>query len=71
MGFDEQFLARIQAYTVGYDREVPIVRGLSTALGAQMTLYNKPDFLIPVYGRHPAGVILFVRIRPAGNAHPH
>jgi len=71
VGFDEQFLARIQAYTVGYDREVPIVRGLSTALGAQMTLYGKPDFLTPVYGRHPAGVILFVRIRPTGNAHSH
>jgi hypothetical protein len=71
VGFDEQFLARIQAYTVGYDREVPIVRGLSTALGAQMTLYNKPGFLTPAYGRHPAGVILFVRIRPTGNAHSH
>jgi hypothetical protein len=71
VGFDEQFLARIQAYTVGYDREVPIIRGLSTALGAQMTLYSKPDFLTPVYGRHPAGVILFVRIRPTGSAHSH
>jgi hypothetical protein len=71
VGFDERFLARIQAYTVGYDREVPLVRGLSTALGAQMTFYGKPDFLTPVYGRHPAGVILFVRIRPTGNAHSH
>jgi hypothetical protein len=70
-GFDEQFLARIQAYTVGYDREVPLVRGLSTALGAQLTLYGKPDFLTPIYGRHPAGVILFVRIRPTGSAHSH
>ena len=70
-GFDEQFLARIQAYTLGYDREVPFIRGLSTALGAQVTLYGKPDFLTPIYGEHPAGVILFVRIRPTGNAHSH
>jgi hypothetical protein len=70
-GFDEQFLARIQAYTIGYDREVPLVRGLSTALGAQVMLYGKPDFLTPIYGQHPAGVIVFVRIRPTGNAHSH
>ena len=70
-GFDEQFLARIQAYSAGYDREIPLVRGLSTALGGQVTFYGKPDFLAPIYGRHPAGVILFVRIRPTGNAHTH
>jgi hypothetical protein len=70
-GFDEQFLARIQAYTAGYDREIPMVRGLSTALGAQVTFYGKPDFLTPIYGRHPAGVIVFVRIRPTGNMHSH
>jgi hypothetical protein len=70
-GFDEQFLARIQAYTVGYDREVPLVRGLSTALGGQVTFYGKPDSLTPIYGRHPAGVIVFVRIRPSGNTHTH
>lgn len=70
-GFDEQFLARIQAYTVGYDHEVPLVRGLSTALGGQVTFYGKPDFLTPIYGRHPAGVIVFVRIRPTGNTHTH
>ncbi len=70
-GFDEQFLARIQAYTVGYDREIPLVRGLSTALGGQVMFYGKPDFLTPIYGRHPAGVILFVRIRPTGNTHTH
>jgi len=70
-GFDEQFLARIQAYTVGYDREIPLVRGLSTALGGQVTFYGKPDFLTPIYGRHPVGVILFVRIRPTGNTHTH
>lgn len=70
-GFAEQFLARIQAYTMGYDRDIPLVRGLSTAMGGQVTFYGKPDFLTPIYGRHPAGVILFVRIRPIGNTHTH
>lgn len=64
-GFDERFLARIQAYTAGYDRDFPMVPGLSTALGAQVTFYGKPDFLTPIYGQHPMGVILFIRVRPA------
>jgi len=70
-GFDEQFLARIQAYTAGYDHDFPLVPGLSTALGAQVTFYGKPDFLTPIYGQHPVGVILFLRVRPTGNAHSH
>jgi hypothetical protein len=70
-GFDEEFLARIQAYTAGYDHDFRLIPGLATALGAQVTLYGKPAFLNPIYGEHPAGVILFVRIRPIGNAHNH
>jgi hypothetical protein len=70
-GFEENFLARIQAYTAGYDRDFPLIPGLSTALGAQVTLYGKPDFLTPIYGQHPVGVILFLRVRPTGSAHSH
>jgi hypothetical protein len=70
-GFDEQFLARIQAYTAGYDHDFPLIPGLSTALGAQVTFYGKPDFLTPIYRQHPVGVILFLRVRPRGNAHSH
>jgi hypothetical protein len=70
-GFEETFLARIQAYTIGYDREFPLIPGLSTALGGQVTFYDKPDFLTPLYGRHPAGAILFIRVRPTGSAHSH
>jgi hypothetical protein len=70
-GFDEQFLARVQAYTAGYDRDFPMIPGLSTALGVQATFYGKPDFLTPIYGQHPVGVILFIRVRPRGNAHSH
>jgi hypothetical protein len=70
-GFDERFLARIQAYTMGYDHDFPLVPGLATALGAQVTFYSKPDFLTPIYGQHPAGAILFIRVRPTGNAHSH
>ncbi len=69
--FDERFLARIQAYTAGYDHDFPVIPGLSTALGAQVTFYGKPEFLTPIYGQHPAGVILFLRVRPTGSTHSH
>src|SRR5258708_2924732 len=61
-GFQETFLARIQAYTAGYDREINVIPRLSTAVGWQVMFYGKPAFLTPIYGQHPAGVILFVRI---------
>jgi hypothetical protein len=70
-GFDEQFLARIQAYTVGYDHDFPLLPGLSTALGGQVSFYGKPDFLTSIYGEHPVGAILFIRVRPKGDAHAH
>ncbi len=63
----DQFLARVQAYTVGYDRELPLVPQLSTALGGQLTLYQKPGFLTPFYGDHPLAFLLFVRVRPGGH----
>ncbi|HSM85484.1 MAG TPA: hypothetical protein VLT16_05010, partial [Candidatus Limnocylindrales bacterium] len=38
-GFEERFLARVQAYTVGYDHDFHFIPGLSTALGGQVTFY--------------------------------
>ncbi|HEY6271486.1 MAG TPA: hypothetical protein VIX19_05760 [Terriglobales bacterium] len=68
-GFQERFLARIQAYTVGYDHDFHFLPGLATALGAEVTFYGKPAFLDPIYGQHPLGAILFVRLRPTGSTH--
>jgi hypothetical protein len=70
-GFQERFLARVQAYTAGYDHDFHWIPGLATALGGEVTLYGKPEFLTPIYGRRPAGVIVFLRIRPTGNAPSH
>jgi hypothetical protein len=70
-GFDEHFLARIQAYTLGYDHDFHFIPGVATALGGQVTFYDAPDFLRPVYGSHPRGALLFVRVRPTGNMHQH
>ena len=63
----DQLLARVQAYTAGYDRELPLVPQLSTALGGQLTFYQKPGFLTPLYGDHPMGFLLFLRVRPGGH----
>jgi hypothetical protein len=71
MDFQERFLARVQAYTFGYDHEFNLVPGLSTALGGQLTFYHAPSFLTPIYGDHPRGAVLFVRVRPVGNMHQH
>jgi len=63
-GFQEHFLARIQAYTAGYDREFDLIPHLATALGGQVTFYGTPASLDPMYGSHPKGVALFLRLRP-------
>jgi hypothetical protein len=67
-GFEEHFLARIQAYSFGYDREFPFIPHVSSALGAQLTLYGKPASLDALYGDHPLGVLVFVRFRPTATA---
>jgi hypothetical protein len=64
-GFQEHFLARVQAYTAGYDREFRAIPHLAMALGGQVTLYGTPTLLKPVYGSHPAGVALFLRLHSA------
>lgn len=67
--FQEQSLARVQAYTFGYARDLPLVPHAATALGAQLTLYSAPAFLDPLYGSHPVGVAVFFRIRPQPAQH--
>lgn len=62
-GFQERPIGQVQAYTVGYDREFDFVPHLASAIGGQLTIYSVPDSLKPIYGAHPAGVALFVRVR--------
>ena len=70
-GFTENIVGRVQAYTAGYDREFKIIPQLSTAFGGQLTWYGVPDSLKPTCGAHPAGVAMFLRVRPVANAHHH
>jgi hypothetical protein len=68
-GFQEHFLARVQAYTMGFDRDIHLIPQFETALGAQFTLYRAPAALEPIYGAHPRGVVLLLRLRPARESH--
>jgi hypothetical protein len=63
-GFREEPIGRVQAYTFGYDRDIQLVPHLASAIGAQATTYGVPDTLRAIYGRHPAGVAIFLRLRP-------
>jgi hypothetical protein len=69
---EEAPIGRVQAYTVGYERDLPIGPGwLSVGLGAQATLYSVPASFKPVYGNHPTAVAVFMRFRPKGNMQEH
>jgi hypothetical protein len=61
--FVERYFTRVQAYTVGYDREVARPRYISVAIGGQVTLYGVPPVLETLYGPHPFGVVAFLRVR--------
>jgi hypothetical protein len=63
-GFQERRVGRVQAYTFGYDRDFDVIPRLASAIGGQFTTYGVPPALAPVYGSHPVGVALFVRLRP-------
>jgi hypothetical protein len=62
---DEQRLARVQAYTAGYERDLPLNKFFHTGVGGQFTLFHAPPLLAPIYNANPIGVQLFFRIRLA------
>jgi hypothetical protein len=61
--FVEYYFTRVQAYTAGYDREIGHIPHLSTALGGQFMWYGVPAVLKPIYGDHPVGGVVFLRVR--------
>lgn len=61
---DEQRFTRVQAYTAGYERELPVpVSWMKLGAGGQVTAFIAPANLAPVYGDHPFGVQVFLRLR--------
>jgi len=63
--FQETVIGRVQAGSIGYDHDFKIIPHLSTAIGGQATFYGVPDSLKPIYGSHPVGVVMFLRMRLA------
>ena len=69
---EEEPIGRVQAYTFGYERDVRIGPSfLNVGLGAQMSLYGLPAGLKSIYGDHPAGISVFIHLRPTGNFAGH
>jgi hypothetical protein len=66
--FEEKPIGRVQAYTFGYDRDFDVIPHLASAIGAQFTTYGVPGTLQALYGSHPFGVAMFVRLRPYSGA---
>jgi hypothetical protein len=69
---EEEPIGRVQAWTFGYERELPVGSApIRMGLGAQATFYGLPSVLKPVYGDRPTGYMFFLRIRPKGNMMLH
>lgn len=64
--FQENIIGRAQAYTAGYERDFDLIPHLATGIGAQFTVYSTPNTLRAQYGDHPAGAVIFLRVRPFG-----
>jgi hypothetical protein len=63
-GFREEPIGQVQAYTAGYDHDLHLLPHIASAIGGQFTAYSAPDALKPIYGSHPIGVAIFLRLRP-------
>ena len=62
--FQEKMIGRVQAYTIGFERDLHLVPHLATGVGGQLSVYSTPDALKAQYGNHPAGGVIFIRFRP-------
>ena len=69
---EEVPIGRIQSYTVGYERELPVGPSwLNVGLGGQFTISTVTAQLKTVYGNRPSTAVVFLRLRPKGNMTEH
>ena len=67
---DESRIFPVQAYTIGYVRDLTHGAGLDIGLGGQFTVYDQPERLDRYYGDDLAyGFQFFLRIRPSLHSH--
>jgi hypothetical protein len=53
----------VNAYTLGYTRDLGTFFGVQTGLGMNVSWYGIPDAIKPYYGSHPVGVNVYLRVR--------
>jgi len=55
---------RIAAFIAGFTHDLPpLLRGVETGVGANVTAYRIPAEITPYYGEHPFGFNIYVRFR--------
>jgi hypothetical protein len=70
--FEHDPIGRVQAYTFGFERDLGIGPSpLNIGLGIQATVYGLPESLKSTYGSRPAGLTVFLHLRPTGNMKEH
>lgn len=53
----------VNAFTIGYTRDIALVKNVQSGLGFNVTTYAIDDVLKAYYGLHPWGVSVFARFR--------
>jgi hypothetical protein len=53
----------VSAMTLGYTRDIALLRNVQTGVGANLTAYGIDSALKPYYGDRPWGVNMFIRFR--------
>ncbi len=53
----------VNAYTIGYTRDLGVFSGVQTGLGANISLYGIPVSIKACYGDHPMGFNVYLCIR--------
>jgi hypothetical protein len=72
LNLPEDPIGRVQAYTFGYERDLPIpLHSVRLGVGGQVTTYGMPPQIETIYGPHPRAVVAFLRFRPNGNVGEH
>jgi hypothetical protein len=62
---------RIGAYTFGGERDLIHDRAWQLGLGADFTIYSKPEALNTAYGNYPVSFQIFLRMRPGQAQEQH
>jgi hypothetical protein len=63
LGEQVQPAFHVSSFTAGYTRDVQLFRNVETGIGANVTAYAIASALKPLYGEHPWGVNVFLRVR--------